>query len=64
MDHQRMIENHRIRTLRDGIKSVEDMIGKATWVYNTGEPLTKEQQDSLQHNLGEIRDFLLWLSQQ
>ena len=59
-----MIENNRIRALKDGIKSAEDMIGSTFWVFDCGKPLTEEDTKNLRDNLDEIKSFLLWLSQQ
>ena len=64
MSCQQMIENNRIRALKDGIKSAEDMIGSTFWVFDCDKPLTEEDTKNLRDNLDEIKSFLLWLSQQ
>jgi hypothetical protein len=48
---QELIEGHRIKALKEGIKTSEDMIGKACRVYNSKEPLTDEQVQTLRKTL-------------
>ena len=64
MGSERLREILRIQNLQNGIKLAEKEISKAMWVFNSGEALSKEQQDKLENDLGEIRSFLLGLSQQ